>query len=71
MRSQLDETFETLECSVDVRNKFWNLMKTPLQDLSDSDLEWASKQDHLNSYMSKKVFLLEIERRNSKKREMI
>lgn len=66
MRSQLDETFETLEYSMDTRNKFWNLMNTPLQDLSDSDLMWASKQDHLNSHMSKKVFLLEIERRNIK-----
>lgn len=66
MRQQLDETFDTLEYSVDVRKKFWNLMNTPLQDLSDSDLEWVSTQDHLNSYMSKKIFLLEIERRNSK-----
>ena len=67
MRSQLDKTIETLECSVDDRNKFWNLMNTPLQDLSDDDLEWASKQDRLNSYTSKNVFLFEIERRNSKK----
>ena len=66
MRLQLDKTIETLECSVDVRNKFWNLMNTPLQDLSDDDLEWASKQDRLNSYTSKNVFLFEIERRNSK-----
>ena len=66
MRQQLDKIIETLDCSVDVRNKFWNLMNTPLQDLSYSDLEWASKQDRLNSYMSKKIFLLEIERRNSK-----
>lgn len=66
MRSQLDKTIEMLECSVDVRNKFWNLMNTPLQDLSDDDLEWASKQDRLNSYTSKNVFLFEIERRNSK-----
>lgn len=66
MRSQLDKTFETFECSIEDRNKFWSLMNTPLQDISDGDLVWASKQDHLNSYMSKRVFLLEIERRNSK-----
>lgn len=69
MRQQLDKTLETLVYNADARNnflKFWNIVNTPLQDLSNSDLEWASKQDHLNSYMSKKIFLLEIERRNSK-----
>lgn len=37
-------------------------MKTPLQDISLEDLQWASEQPY-NSLTSKNIFLAEIERR--------
>lgn len=46
-------------------DRFWNLMTTPLYRVSDADLVWASQQDKLNSWMSKQVWLAEIQRRNS------
>lgn len=46
-------------------DRFWNLMTMPLYTVSDEDLEWASKQDQLNSYASKCVWLSEIKRRKN------
>lgn len=65
MKRSLDCVLDQIYVTTGERIKFWKLMNVPLKDISDSDLEWASKQDHLNSHMSKKVFLAEIERRKS------
>ena len=50
-----------------IEDRFWKLMITPLCEVSDEDLEWASKQDKRNSYTSKIVWLSEIERRKTSK----
>jgi len=46
-------------------DRFWKAMNTPLCEVSDEDLVWASRQDGRNSYYSKSVWLSEIERRKT------
>lgn len=43
--------------------KFNKLMRVPLMDLSDEDLDWAYRQDRFNSINSKGFFYQEIMRR--------
>lgn len=50
----------------DGSRRFWRIMNTHLCEVSDEDLEWASKQELLNSYTSKCVWMYEIERRKDK-----
>ena len=45
--------------------KFWKIMKTPLQELSIDEIEWALNQTHLNSLSSKNIFLAELNRRKT------
>lgn len=56
MKRSLNSVLDQIYVTTGERVKFWKLMNVPLKDISDENLEWASKQDHLNSYMSKKYF---------------
>ena len=43
--------------------RFMKIMKTPMINISRSDLEWAYRQDRFNSVASKRIFEVEIENR--------
>ena len=47
-------------------DRFMKIMKTPLKDVKQEDLEWAVDQDKFNSANSKGFFEQEIKRRKGK-----
>ena len=46
-------------------DRFMEIMKTPLKDVKQEDLEWAVEQDKFNSANSKGFFEQEIKRRKN------
>ena len=60
---------DTQPTVVSDNDKFWRLMTTPLCEVSDEDLLWASQQSQLNSYTSKMVWMYEIKHRKEKKKQ--
>lgn len=48
--------------------RFMKIMKTPLINVKQEDLEWAYNQDKFNSVNSKGFFQQEIERRKNNDR---
>lgn len=46
-------------------DRFMEIMKTPLKDVKQKDLEWAVGQDKFNSANSKGFFEQEIKRRKN------
>lgn len=53
----------SLEVTKEDYDRFWKWMMVPMMDVPDDELIWCSEQDMQNSWLSKRNWMCEIERR--------